>query len=162
MEEKGKEFKHLVRIANTDLDGNKSLITALRKIKGINFQFANMVCVFANLEKGQKTGYLGEEQINKLDDIIRNPVKYGAPSWMLNRRRDYETNETSHLILSDLDLAKDNDLKRMKKIKCYRGVRHIMGLPCRGQRTKSNFRKTKSKGGPKLGVIKKKVKSGKV
>lgn len=169
-EEKGKNikakvdenFRHLVRIANTDLDGNKPLLVALRKIRGINFQFANMVCAFANIDKGIKTGTLNDDQMNRLDEIIRNPSKFGAPIWMLNRRRDYETNENKHVILTDLDLAKDGDLKRLKKIKAYRGIRHMQGLPCRGQRTKSNFRKTKSKGGPKLGVVKKKLKSGRV
>ena len=160
--DKGKDYKHLVRIANTDLDGSKPLGMALRKIKGINFQFAYMVCTLANIDAKQETGLLEDDQISRLNEIIKNPSKFGAPIWMLNRRRDYETNGDSHLILTDLDLAKEADLKRMKKIKCYRGVRHMLGLPCRGQRTKANFRRTKSKGGPKIGVVKKKAKAGRV
>ena len=55
--------------------------------------------------------------------------------------------------MGDLDFTVDNDLKRMKMIKCYRGMRHAFGLPVRGQRTKSNFRKNKGKAS--LGVVKK-------
>jgi small subunit ribosomal protein S13 len=56
-----------------------------------------------------------------------------------------------HLITTELDLTIDNDLKRMKKVKSYKGVRHMLGQPVRGQRTKSNFRKNKGK--VSLGVI---------
>ena len=40
----GKDFKYFVRIVNTDLDGNKSIGNALRKIKGVGFMFSNMLC----------------------------------------------------------------------------------------------------------------------
>ena len=58
-----------------------------------------------------------------------------------------------HLINTDLDLSKDGDIKRMKKVKSYKGLRHTWGLPVRGQRTRSNFRKNKGK--VSLGVVKK-------
>ena len=44
-----------------------------------------------------------------------------------------------------LKMAKENDVKRMKTIRCYKGVRHAFNLPVRGQRTKSNFRRNKGK-----------------
>ena len=144
MEEK-KDFKHLVRIANTDLDGNKIIGYALRNIKGIGFQFASMVCSLAGINKVKKVGNLSDDEIKKLDEIITDPGKAGAPIWMFNRRKDYEDNSDKHLLSVDLTFTKDNDLKRLKKIKCYRGMRHAFGLPVRGQRTKSNFRKSKGK-----------------
>lgn len=160
MVERKEEFKHLVRIVNTDLDGNKQIATALRKIKGIGCQFANAVCFLANVNKAKKTGYLSDDEMKKLDDVIKNPDKYGMPVWMFNRQKNYEDAANMHLILADLDFTKDNDIKRMKKIKCYRGMRHAFGLPVRGQRTKSNFRKSKGK---VLGVKRKAgAKAGKV
>ena len=57
---------------------------------------------------------------------------------------------------SDLELARDFDIKRLKKIKSYRGIRHVAGLPTKGQRTRANFRKNKKKGAG----IKKKSKKG--
>jgi len=52
-----------------------------------------------------------------------------------------------------LKLRKEFDIKRLKKVKSYRGMRHAFGLPVRGQRTRSHFRKGRS-----VGVQKKKVK----
>ena len=65
---------------------------------------------------------------------------------MLNRRNDYETGETVHLIESDLMMRLRDDLNRMKKVRSYKGKRHEVGLPVRGQRTKSTFRKGTSVG----------------
>ena len=48
---------------------------------------------------------------------------------------------------TDLELQTEFDIKRMKKIKSYKGVRHSAGQPVRGQRTKSHFRKNKAKSG---------------
>lgn len=150
-------FRHLVRIANADLDGNKQIFYGLRKIKGVSFMFANMVCSIAGIDKSKKAGTLSDAEIQKLDEIVSNPKKFGAPSWMLNRRKDIETGEEKHLLSSDLDFAKQGDLKRLQKVKSYRGLRLFAGLPVRGQRTKSNFRRSKSKGkGGSLGVKRKK------
>ena len=143
--EEGKNFKHIVRVVNTDLDGNKQVINALRKIKGVSFMFANTICFLAKQDRNQKVGYLKPEEIKKLEDVIKNPIKSGIPIWMFNRRRDMETNEDKHLLTSDLNFAIDNDIKTLKKVKTYKGTRHMAGLPARGQRTKSNFRKSKGK-----------------
>ena len=145
MEEAKEEFKHLVRIVNTDLDGNKHISIALKKIKGVGFMFSNMVCSIANIDGRKKTGYLTEEEIKKIEGIIKDPLKFKAPSWMLNRRRDVETGEDKHLLTSDIFFIQDNDIKMMKKMRSYKGVRHALGLTVRGQRTKSNFRKNKAK-----------------
>jgi small subunit ribosomal protein S13 len=151
--DKKDDFKYFVRIANTDLDGNKSIGNALKKIKGVSFMFSNMICNFAGVDKMSKTGYLKDEEVKKLDDVLNNPLKYNAPSWMLNRRKNYEDGKDYHVITGNLSFAEENDVKRMKKIRSYRGVRHGQGLPVRGQRTKSNFRKNKGKAS--LGVVKK-------
>ena len=72
---------------------------------------------------------------------------------MMNRRKDLETGQDMHIITTDWDLTIDNDIKKMKKIRSYKGVRHMIGQPVRGQRTKSNFRKNKGK--LSLGVVRK-------
>ncbi len=139
------EFRHIVRVVSTDLDGNKPILQALRKIKGVSFMYANMVCSLSGVDKTQKTGYISDEDVRKLDEAIRNPLKLGAPFWMLNRRKDYETGADMHLTLGDLDFTRSNDIKRLQMIKSRRGLRHAAKLPLRGQRTKSNFRKNKGK-----------------
>ena len=154
------DFKHFVRISNTDLNGNYKIERALTKIKGVGFQFANAICSTLKIDPNQQTGYMSDETIKRIQELLKEPLKFNIPSWFLNRRKDYETGEDIHLLTSDVNFVQDTDLKRMKKIRCYRGVRHMKGLPVRGQRTKSNFRRNKGKGS--LGVKKKKGKSGKV
>ena len=150
-EKQADNFKHIVRIANIDIPGQKQIGISLQKIKGIGANLADVICKLAGIKKSAKTGNLNEKDIAKLDGLVRNPEKSGFPVWMFNRRKDYDTNENKHLTSGTLNFVQDNDLKRLKKIKSYIGVRHMKKLPVRGQRTKSNFRK-----GKVLGVSKKK------
>ncbi|MBD3209692.1 30S ribosomal protein S13 [Candidatus Woesearchaeota archaeon] len=139
------EFKHIIRIANTDIDGKKHILYALKKIKGVSIMFANMALAQAGIDKTKKAGDLLDSEAEKLNDIITHPKKYDCPEWMLNRRKDPETGEDNHLLHADLDFSQDNDIKRMKKTKSYKGLRHQAKLPVRGQRTKNNFRRQKGK-----------------
>ncbi len=149
------EFRHLIRIMNTDIKGDKNINYALRRIKGVGFNFANAICNKTNIEKNKKAGYLDDEEIKKIEDVIKNPKKYGFPNWLLNRRKDYNTGEDRHVTTSDLKFENEFDIKRLQKIKSYRGLRLSWGLPVRGQRTRSNFRKS----GRAVGVLKKAVKA---
>lgn len=148
MEEK---LKYIVRIAATDLDGNKPISQTLTKIKGVGFSMANAICYTNKLDKDRKTGSLKDDEVKKIEETIKEPTKHNIPSWLLNRQKDYDSGEDLHLTSSDLKLRKEFDVKRLRKIKSYRGFRHGAGLPTRGQKTKANFRKGKS-----LGVKRKK------
>lgn len=147
------KVKHIIRVANTDLKGDKPILLALQKIKGVGKMFSNMVCSVANVKKDKKAGALNDKEVTTIEQVILDPTKFNVPSWLFNRRKDYETGEDMHIIAGDLKFAKENDLKRMQRTKSYRGLRLAVGLPVRGQRTKSNFRRSKGKG---LGVKKKK------
>ena len=133
----------LIRILSEDIEGNMGVYAGLTKIKGVSWGIANAVCHSLKIDKGRKVGSLSPEEIKKISDFIKNPK---IPGFLLNRRKDFETGENKHLSGTDLDLQKEFDIKRLKKIKSYRGVRHSAGLPVRGQRTKAHFRKNKSKG----------------
>jgi small subunit ribosomal protein S13 len=153
-------FRHFIRIANTDLKGDHSIERSLRQIKGISFPFAHAICVTLQIDGTQKTGYLDDKIVQRIESLLKDPFKGGMPGWLFNRRKDFETGTDMHILTSDLDFVQSNDLKMMKKIKSYKGIRHMKGLPVRGQRTKSHFRKNKGKGS--LGVKKNpKAKSGK-
>ncbi|MBI4983258.1 30S ribosomal protein S13 [Candidatus Woesearchaeota archaeon] len=147
-------FKHIIRVANVDLPGNKQIRFALTNIKGIGINFADSLCKLAQVNRYTKAGYLAQEGIDRLNKIVEAPAASRVPSWMFNRRNDYETGENRHLFTGTLTFVHDNDIKRLKKIKTLRGIRHQMGLPVRGQRTKAHFRKHK---GRVVGVSKKKV-----
>lgn len=142
----------LIRLGDADLLGKEHIYVALRKIKGVSYSFANAICLIANIEKNKEIGTLNNDELKKIEDIIKNPLKYNIKSFLLNRRNDRETGEDKHLISSSLKLATEFDIKRMKMIKCYKGVRHSLGQPVRGQRTKAHFRK-----GAALGVKKKTI-----
>lgn len=143
VEKESANFKYIVRIANTDLDGKKQVMMGLQKIKGVSFMMANAICVLTGVSATKRIGDLPETEVAKLDSIIRKPT--GIPAWMLNRRNDFETGNDLHLIGADLTFSNESDVRLLKKIKCYRGVRHMQGAPVRGQRTRSNFRKNKGK-----------------
>jgi small subunit ribosomal protein S13 len=146
------ELKHIVRIVNTDLNGNRKIGITLRKVKGVSFSMINAILKLTKIDPNKKTGYLTDDEIRKLQEFVKEPQNFDIPEWMLNRRRDYETGKDFHLVGIDLDLAKDDDIKRMKRIKSYKGLRHAWRLPVRGQRTRSNFRPNKGK---VVGVTKK-------
>ena len=78
-------------------------------------------------------------------------VDYNIPKWFLNRQRDIRDGNWTQLISNNLDTKLREDLERMKKIRCHRGLRHFWGLKVRGQKTKSTGRT-----GRTLGVTKKK------
>jgi len=143
----------LIRILSKDIEGGLNIYVGLTKIKGISWSLSNAICQYLKLDKRRKIGSLTKEEIDKINDFIKHPK---MPSYLLNRKMDIETGEDKHLIGTELELQKEFDIGRLKKIKSYRGSRHAAGLPSRGQRTKSHFRKNKKKG---VG-IKKKTKPG--
>jgi len=138
-------FRHLVRIGNVDHKGERPIVPALKDVKGVGMPLAHAICKVTKLALSRRVGELTDAEVEKIEDVIKTPLSYGIPTWMLNRKRDPETGEDTHLIGNDLMFAKEQDIKLLRRIKCYRGIRHANRLPCRGQRTKSNFRKNKGK-----------------
>ncbi|MDR0900956.1 MAG: 30S ribosomal protein S13 [Methanobrevibacter sp.] len=140
------EFKHLVRISRKDVDGKKTIQHALTDIKGVGISLSRSLGIALGFDINQQIGYISDEDVVKIEEALEDPQKFNIPTWMLNRQRDYATGENNHLIESDLDMTLRDDLNRMKKTRSYKGRRHEVGLPVRGQRTKSTFRKGSSVG----------------
>ena len=140
------EIRHIVRVAATELPGDKPLWLALTKIKGISFMFSNAVVKVLNLDPKKPIGSFTDEELEKIEDCIRNPDRYGIPSWLYNRRKDLFTGKDVHVSGPELELAVKQDIDFMKKIKSYRGIRHALGLKVRGQRTRSTGRKGRTVG----------------
>ncbi|MBI5803565.1 30S ribosomal protein S13 [Candidatus Pacearchaeota archaeon] len=149
---KEENMEKIVRIMSTDIEGGMKVYPGLTKIKGVSWSYSNAICKILNFNKSKKISELSEEEIKKISESIKNPK---VPEFLFNRKRDYETGLSRHLTTTDLEFRKDFDIKRMKKIKSYKGLRHSLGQPVRGQRTKAHFRTKKTKG---VG-IKKKVKT---
>ena len=142
--------QQIIRLAETNIDGGKPVKTAVRSVKGISFMFSNAICKISGLGE-RKLADLSEGEIKNLEDIISDPAKHGIPEWLFNRKRDPVRGDASHISVSTLDFAQKMDIDRQKRIKSYRGVRHIQNRPVRGQRTRGSFRKGKT-----VGVSKKK------
>ena len=152
--EENPDFKYIVRVANTDLDGKFQVIPAIAIVKGLGLRTAAIVAARAGVNAYQKIGNLTDEDIAKLQESV-DSLQENIPAWMLNRRKDVDTGEDSHLIGSDVEIKLRDDLNRLKKIRTYRGDRHERGQKVRGQRSRSNGRT-----GLTLGVQRAKVQGG--
>jgi small subunit ribosomal protein S13 len=141
-----REFRHIIRIADTDLDGTLKVGYALSKIKGVGVRLAQAILRKANINPETRLGFLSEAEVEKLEDIITNPAKHGFPGWLFNRPKDVKTGKDLHLIGPDLDLRVKADIEEMKKTRSWRGYRHAYNLKVRGQKTRTTGRTGKAMG----------------
>ncbi|MEB3846598.1 MAG: 30S ribosomal protein S13 [Desulfurococcales archaeon] len=136
----GRQFKYIVRIAGTDIDGKLKLPYGLAEIKGIGYTTALAIARILGLDPDMRIGFLNDEEIRKIEDAVRDLTRLGLPSWLYNRRKDYETGVDKHLIGADLIFHARRDIEREIRIGSWRGVRHKLGLKVRGQRTATTGR----------------------
>jgi len=133
-----------------DVEGTLKTVYALTAIKGISLSLANAILRKAGINPDLRVGFLTEIDIAKIEGIIKEPAKYGLPTWLFNRRKDVETGKDEHLISADLVLRNKLDIDQAKEIRSWRGYRHAYSLKVRGQHTK-----TTGRAGKALGVKKK-------
>jgi len=138
-DKKKDDFRYIVRIANTDIDGEKKLVRGLTSIRGIGMHMSALIAEETGINRDTKIGNLTDSQIEKIKEALGG-IEENAPKWMLNHRKDYKTGEDLHLIGSDIDMQLRDEINIMKKIRSYKGIRHERGLPARGQRTRANNR----------------------
>ncbi|VVB57217.1 30S ribosomal protein S13 [uncultured archaeon] len=152
----GKEIRGIVRIAGRDLKGQWSVPRALRAVKGLGLNLGQVASriVMHELKLTPKTmiGELDEAQMKKIEEILAHPHKFGAPVYLLNRQREFATNETHHLIAVDLGYAVKQDVEHEKDAYTWKGYRHAYGQKVRGQHTRSTGRS-----GMTVGVLRKAV-----
>ena len=146
--EKKIEDVRLIRILAKDIPGDKKVYAGLTRIKGISWAFSNAICKTLGISRDKKIEELSKEDIAKIEKFVEDNQ---LSNFLVNRRKDLDSGSDKHLVSSDLDLQKEFDIKRQRKIRSYKGSRHALGLPVRGQRTRSNFRKNKKKSGLKGG-----------
>ena len=123
----------MARIAGVDLPNEKRAEIGLTYIYGIGRATANEILAKAEINPDTRIKDLSEEEVNTLRRIIDNDF----------------------LVEGDLRREIALNIKRLRYIKCYRGIRHAKGLPLRGQKTKTNARTRK---GPRKTVSRKKKK----
>jgi small subunit ribosomal protein S13 len=133
----------IIRILQTDVPGNKSTYAGLTRIKGVSWAISNALCIKLKLDRNKKIEALSKDEIAKIEEGLKTA---DFPKYLLNRRNDLATGTDSHLLGNALELAKELDIKRLKKIRSWRGWRHALGQPTRGQSTKAHFRSNRKKG----------------
>ena len=121
----------MARIAGVDLPREKRAEIGLTYIYGIGKATSNEILAKAGINPDTRIKDLSEDEVNELRKII----------------------DEDFLVEGDLRREIALNIKRLRDIKCYRGIRHMKGLPCRGQKTKTNARTRK---GPKRTVANKK------
>ncbi|MFX1407876.1 MAG: 30S ribosomal protein S13, partial [Promethearchaeota archaeon] len=137
-----KNFREKVffRKLRSQVDGNAKVEYGLTQIRGIGKRLSQAIVKIAEVNPDMRIGAIPEKDLNRLEEIILNPIANGVPNWMVNRKKDLRTGENLHILGNQLEITVKRDIDRMKRIKSYKGVRHHLGLKVRGQRTKSTGR----------------------
>lgn len=115
----------MIRIASVNIPDGKDIVIGLTHIYGIGRSLATTLCELVGVNPHAKARDLSESEVESLRKLITGG--------------DY-------LIEGDLRREIATNIKRLKDIGCYRGLRHRRGLPCHGQRTRTNARTRKGRG----------------
>ena len=107
----------MIRIAGVDLPENKKIEFALQSIYGVGPKIAGQILQEANVDPNKRRHQLNNDEINRIQrGLDRYPVE------------------------GDLRRTINDHIERLKRIRAYRGIRHMQKLPVRGQRTRTNSR----------------------
>ena len=144
----------IVRLSGKDVNGSLNLKRAIDQVRGVGTSMSNAL-VFAietklNIPKTSNLGSLSEQQIESIEEVIKNPAHYGIPTYMLNHQKDMESGKNMHFVSNDLLFATRQDVNRDISNRTWRGHRHQYGQKVRGQHTRSTGRT-----GTTVGVVKK-------
>lgn len=149
-----KDFRGIIRIAGKDMDGYYTIYPALRQVKGVGQNLARILTskIVSVLKIPEKTlvGELTEDQLTSIEELIKSPTKHGVPAFMLNRTRDADTGNNTHLLTTDLVFQVKQDIQREKELRSWRGWRHSLGQRVRGQHNR-----TTGRSGLTIGVVRK-------
>ena len=146
-------FRYIVRVANTDLDGTRPTGLALTGVGGVGLRLAEVACRLANVPAAEMIGNLSEATVEGIEATL-NTLPTKVPLWMVNHTREPLMGDSLHYIGPDLETRRRDDVNIMRMVRSYRGVRHERGQKVRGQRTRSNGRT-----GMAAGVLKKDAKA---
>lgn len=111
------------RVIGIDIPDRKKLAVSLTYIYGVGKKLSRDILKELNFDPDMLAKQLTEEQISKLNSLL----------------------QSEYVVEGDLRRQVQNNIKRLVSINCYRGTRHRLGLPVRGQRTRCNARTRKGK-----------------
>lgn len=111
------------RIIGIDVPDKKRLEVALTYIYGVGRKLSTQIIAKLNLDPNMRAHQLTEDDIARINALL----------------------QSEYVVEGDLRRLIQNNIKRLVNIHCYRGIRHRLGLPVRGQRTRTNSRTRKGK-----------------
>jgi small subunit ribosomal protein S13 len=118
-----KKEQGMPRIAGVDIPGKKRVAVALTYIYGVGWTTSHQILKVAGIDEGTRADELSEAQLAKIREVL----------------------ESGYKVEGDLRREIQGNIKRLKDLSTYRGMRHIRKLPCRGQRTRTNARTAKGR-----------------
>ena len=134
-------YREIIRLGDKDISGKIPMGHALTLPKGSSFMTANAICYKLKLDRKMKCGDYTQEKINEIEDCLEILKNMEYQFGYSIEEKDRASGEDQHLLSSDLDLRKQFDIRLLRKIKTYKGVRHAAGSKkVRGQSTKSTGR----------------------
>ena len=83
--ENPENFKHIIRLQNTNVEGKRIIVNALTAIRGIGRRMAHMICKVAKIDVTKRAGEIKDETWELVGKIINEPEKYSIPEWFFNR-----------------------------------------------------------------------------
>ena len=113
----------MARISGVTIPAEKQVWVALTYVFGIGPKSAEDILKHANVERTARVKNLTDAEISRIQDVIK----------------------ADYLVEGELQRLVSGNIKRLKDIKAYRGIRHSASLPTRGQRTKTNARTRRGK-----------------
>ena len=90
------ETREVVRIARTDIDGTQTVDKAVTALKGVGDMYANAIAEVLDY-KDQVIGDLSDDEIDTVEEAIRNPDEYDIPEWVRNRRKSSTSEDSRRL-----------------------------------------------------------------
>lgn len=111
------------RIVGVDIPEHKKIYYSLQSIYGVGEKVASDILELANVDADKRAKDLTADEVNRIQRALDGRMLEG-----------------------DLRRDENDNIDRLKRIRCYRGIRHIMKLPVRGQRTRTNSRNARGGG----------------
>ena len=142
-----------MRIIGNDIPGEKKILIGLTQIRGVGRSFAIAILDKLGISTATSMGMIADSDVERIEELLKDPIKAGFPLWFLNRRKDLETGKDMHLFTSDIEFAVRTDVEREKDLGSWRGYRYTYSLKVRGQRTRTTGRKGGAVGVAKGGKV---------
>jgi len=139
-------YRHVVRLLGFDLPGDVRAPYALSRIRGLSINTATVLCRQMGIDVNKRLGEVEEDKLEAIEKLLRDKRHQAFPSWFRNRKDDPLEPDSVHLAGSELLAGVREDVELLKRIRCWRGVRHSLGLKVRGQRSRVTGRFGRSVG----------------